>query len=352
MKKSLNIALKLSFAGASLFLIGSLFLVVNPEKKDEVIKNAHADIYTFTGIDEENNFRRAIEAMGIRPRAYDFNGNLMYFGQGNIAGSRSAAETAYKVQDQLVLSGVNSKNYLGEAKNTSLYDPNASAEEKKNSKELREAIFEGELLPYKQGKHFYQMTSMVGLGSLDSFKEKMKGKTKEEILSLDPSENIKGYRYIDISQSEGSRTAEIVAVWTDENYDPKKMLNESDKQSPADPSIPACIGCKRVRRVQALDSSEPYNVNKWVTQATVSQTYDFYLQAMENRGWKESGKQQMLNKFAERIPSIPLKGGRGLALEKNGKVINITILPNKNGGAGVFSIEKYLDNQSFEKSVK
>ena len=353
MKQTFKITIKLLFAATTILVVGALFLMVNPNEKVELIKPVKADIYSFTGIDSENNFRRAIEGMGIKPRSYDLNGNVMYFGNGSVSGSGSAAETAYKVQEQLVASGVNSKNYLGATKDVPIYDPKASAENKSASKELREAIMAGEVMPFKQGKNIQQMTSMMGLGSLEKFKKKTNEMTEQEIRNTDPSSFIKGYRYIEVNQSDNSTNAEIIAIWTDEDYDAAKLLNKKGvKQSAPDPTVPACIGCERMRRFQALEKSEPYNMNKWGTNSTVSDTYDFYVQAMGNRGWKESGKQKMLNKYAELIPSIPLNGGRGLSLEKDGKIINITILPDDKRGTSVFSIEQYLDTQTYEKSKK
>ena len=113
MKHTLYIVVKLLAASSAILLIAFAFLTLTPGE-DKIIEPANADIYSFVGLDEKNNFSRAMQSMGIKPRAYDFNGNIMYFGTTRVPNSRSAREVAEMVQDQLVESGVNRKNYLHE----------------------------------------------------------------------------------------------------------------------------------------------------------------------------------------------------------------------------------------------
>lgn len=349
MKNSTIITLKLIGASSLICLIAFLFMVVSPDEKETLIKTAEADIYMLDGIEDTERFKKAVSAMGIKGRPYDFNGNVMFFGNARIHDSASAEETANLVQQQLVFSGVNKKNYLKyDTQLTTDEQPNAelTEEEAQKAQDYRDAMIAGEVVPTRKTKTLYEMSGVTGIESTKAFAEKTARLSEEEAKGKSLANFINGYRYIEVRQEEGSSTAEILAVWTDDKFDGDKLTNkEGVQQSPPDDKIPACIGCERVRRVQALDKNEPYNINKWVTTSSIDETYDFYLKSMSNRGWKESGKQQKIGKLARALPEVAGIIGRGLSLEKDGEVIEITILPSKKGGAEVFSMEKYMDTQ-------
>lgn len=350
MNNSIKNSLKLLGAATTILCIGGLFLVLNPQQ-DKIIKTATADIYMGGESSDGEKFRDAMLALGIRPRAYDFNGNVMFFGNSRVHRSTSAKETANIVQEQLVYSGVNKQNYLNYKTILNVEKEQGSiTESDENSKNYRDAMLAGELVPTRKDENVYEMSGIVGIQS-DDFSEGTKNLSLEEAKEKSLEDYISGYRYVEVRQDKGKTNAEILAVWTGGKFNSKKMRNKPGaQQSPPDPKVPACIGCKRVRRVQALDKDEPYNLNKWVTHSTIDETYNFYLRSMAARGWKESGKQMMFNKLSTVLPELNNIRGRGLTLEKDGEVINITILPKGNGGAEVFSMEKYGDTQpSLEK---
>lgn len=154
-----------------------------------------------------------------------------------------------------------------------------------------------------------------------------------------------GYRFVDAT-NEDNRRSMMTAVWTDSEFDSAKMENRSVKPQAADPNVPSCFGCERDFRFQSLMENEPFRQNKWtVNHRSLDQTYDFYKQSMSARGWKESGIQGKLDKMAEYFPEINRVHGRSLALEKDGKTMSITILPQKDGSAKVFSMENYKEAQ-------
>ncbi|GEM_PF-1455727 len=354
MKNTAKIAFKLLAASSLICVIGFGFLILNPDKEHELVKNADADIYMLDGIEDRNQFKKAVESMGIKARAYDFNGNIMYFGNTRIHDSRSAAETANLVQEQLVFSGVNKKNYIDHNPILSLKAPKNVLTEAQEAKaqEYRDAMLAGEVVPTRKSNDVIEMSGIMGIKSMDSFNKRIAEIPKSQLKGTSLSDFVEGYRYIEVRQNKGSRTAEIIAVWSeDDKFDPKKLANTSNDQSAPDPKIPSCMGCKRIRRVQALDKNEPYNINKWVTSSNVSETYRFYERAMLNRGWTTSHKQSKINKLARALPEVAGITGKGLSLEKNGEIIEITILPTKNGGAQVFSMEQYMDSQPTLKKL-
>ncbi len=349
MKNTALVIIKLVGAASIICLVALVFLVVSPDEKEALVKTADADIYMLDGSPDKNKYKNAVAALGIKARPYDFNGNIMFFGTARIHNSASAEETANLVQEELVHAGVNKRNYINhQTVLASTMARNLSPEQEIENSESRKAMLAGELVPTRKTKNVYEMSGVLGLGSTaDAFIEKTARMSENEIKGKRVSDLFNGYRYLEVRQDEGSRTAEILTVWTDDDFDAGKLTNEEGvQQSPPDEKIPACVGCKRVRRVAALDKTEPYNINKWNTTSNMDETYDFYLKAMTNRGWKESGKQRVLNKMAELIPNVARLRGRGLSLEKDGEVIEITILPRSTGGgAQVFSMEQYMDTQ-------
>lgn len=336
MKHNLIILSKLIFASSLIFLIGFGFLTLSPQDDGAIVEEANADIYSFAGFDEKHNFSRAMKSIGITPRPYDFNGNLMYFGTTRLPNSRSARESAEMIQRQLVTHGVNKKNYLREEGLKTL-SRNPSKSELLNQKEIFEAMLSGEVLPTKKDNKVYEMSGLIGMESVEEFTKNLKHNRGKSLGDL-----TNGYRYVEIHQSPDSTTAEVLAVWTADDFDSGKMTNDRNaRQSEPDPEIPSCIGCKRIHRVQALAKSEPYNINYWTTNSHPFSTYSFYLNAMENRGWKISEKQNNIDKLSDYIPELQTLSGRSITCEKDSKVIEITITPKDDGGADVMTIEKY-----------
>lgn len=340
MKYIMKTFTKLIIAGTAIIAIIFLFLVAHPAP--EFIQPANADIYSFTGIKEGQEFKNAMESLGIHARAYDFNGNTMFFGTSKIKNSRSARQTAILVQDQLVEKGVNETNYLRNEVTLKNAD-DIKTEDLVKIEKATSAMYKGELVPIRKDNNVYEMSALLGTGALSKFAENAKSRPSATSFA----EFSKGYRYVEVRQSEGSNSAEIIAIWSGENFDSRRMTNEKGAQeSPPDPEIPACMGCQRIRRVQALDKSEPYNINKWTTSATVASTADFYQLAMKSRGWKMSNKQKKVNKLAYHLPLNINLISKSLSFEKEGRTVEITMMPRKNqSGTDVMSIEKYANTQ-------
>ena len=185
------------------------------------------------------------------------------------------------------------------------------------------------------------MSGLTGIKSAATLTKNLKGQTGKSLGDLSS-----GYRYVEIHQSPNSRSAEILAVWTDDNFVAEKMTNTGNaQQSSPDPEIPACVGCKRIHRVQALSKSEPYNINHWTTNSNSYSTFSFYVSAMKRRGWKISEKQNKIDRMSEFLPELNAIKSRSITCEKSTKVIEITITPTSTGGTEVMTIEKYENVQ-------
>ena len=91
--------------------------------------------------------------------------------------------------------------------------------------------------------------------------------------------------------------------------------------------------------MKSLASDEPYTANKFTTNADLDTTYNFYRQAMINRGWNESGFQDKMNKLAQHLPEARIQG-RFLNLEKGDQAMNIIMLPAEDGKVNVYATEE------------
>jgi hypothetical protein len=127
------------------------------------------------------------------------------------------------------------------------------------------------------------------------------------------------------------------------------MDNRSKKPEGPDLDVPACFGCERDFRVQSLAPDEKLSSNKWTArQASIAKTSEFYERSMRARGWELSKAQQNMDKIAKYFPEIRDIPGRSLSMERDGSSMMITVLPNPNGGADVFSLQDQ-DGQMLSK---
>lgn len=356
MKDIAIVAGKLTTAGVLLCGIGWVILTqdVTPQAEIEVAP-ARADIIDAV-FKDGNEFTRAMASLGFAPRAYDMNGNVMYFASG-YSEDKTPHEVMNIVQEQLVFYGVNSKNWLehepvaeqlakhGEYQQ--IFDPTKPYDKEKFRKlendGMSNAMLKGEVVPMRSDSNYIMMGGVTP--------NKDVGKIVKEYQNAGARSPIRdylgGYRFIDATAEPGERRTMITAVWTDEDFDAKKMDNRAFKQQPADPNVPACVGCQREFRVQSLQENEPFRQNKWTAKnAGMDDTYSFYQRAMASRGWRESGVQQKLSKLAEFFPQIAQIPGRTLNLEKDGKNMTIVLLPAPDGGTQVYSNEQYDDAQT------
>lgn len=346
----LKTLLKLGVTGGVIFLIGLLSLTQSAEDSSELgeVKEAGADIADLSNVRDGKEFARALASLGLRPRAYELNGNVMYFASGTAHG-KTPDEVVDIIQDELVAYGVNSRNYSQDSptqeaiRGVDWSKPN-NGRVFEETKELANAMLKGELVPIMRARNSVRMAAVTpGQSMEDVFK--YYHDRPEKIRDL-----LGGYRYIDV-MADGRNSTDITAVWTDEEFSAAKMENRAFKPAAADLNVPVCMDCERDIKFKSLNNDEPYRSNKWRANTGTTELYNFYKASMSNRGWKEGGVQPKIDRLAELIPEVAEIQGRVLSMEKDGKSMQIAILPDE-GGSEVFSFEEYKGAQSIYEARK
>lgn len=353
---------KLALAGGVVFGIGFAFVTLDPAAPEKGTAEAEADIADFTLIPttETQKFTAAMANLGLRPRRYDYNGNVLYFSSGY--SKESPRELLHVVQEELVRTGVNEKNHA------ELKPTQQGLEDVRrffaldNAKELQtderadalwsqivpssEALLTGDVVPTKVSDNHLRM---IGFDMNKQFESPKDLVGSEEMKRKRPVQGLMGgYKYFEAHWEDTSRTSAITAVWSDEDFDPQRMEGPGD--SPPDPNVPPCIGCERDFRVQSLEPDEPFQANMFTTKSTVSETYEFYRSTMEQRGWRESGVQprmQTLERFLPELREVN-RLGRVLSLEKDGESLQLAILPDGVQRVNVLTNHEEGDAQTTE----
>ncbi len=342
---------KLGIAGATIFGIGFAFVTLDPEDPQHGATEATADIGDFSTVqlNKSQRFTSAMAGMGFKPRRFDYNGNLLYFASGYT--DMKPRGIMSEVQEVMVEAGVNEKNHTntrplqaGYQSAGVLIDPQRRPD--KPTKEYHEGFWEvlsgandglmnGDLVPSAVSDDH---VLMVGVdldgkhGTIEETIENPQMQKEAPVKSL-----MGGYRMVEAHWEEDARASAITAVWTGDDFDPDRMLGPGD--SPADPDVPACIGCQRDFRVRSLEKDEPFQSNMWYGLGSVDRTYDFYVDTMKQRGWREAGVQPKLERIEPYMPELREANqlGRLLSMEKDGQTMNVTILPSEDGKVHVIS---------------
>ncbi len=350
--KTIKAFAKLAVTGAIIFGLAFLAATQDPSSDLGEVSSATADIGWFSVGDDGHNFSRAIAASGLEPRPYDLNGNRMYFAAGK--SNLQPADVEASMQKIFVEQGVNSENHTGipamqnSAAKVDFRSEGAAEQLAQKTGDAARLLMKGEVLPMVRNKHYVSMMGYDWRMSEDELVEKLeKGELSKE--QFHPDYMIKGYKFVDATSEAGGSA--VTAVWTDQDFDAKKMNNESFKQVAPDPSVPACVGCERDFRFQSLAKNEPYSANRWTTNQSPDEALRFYRTAMAERGWTESGSTDVLARLAEKLPSVAAIQGRHLHVRKGDKSMVITLIPNGRGGTEIVSNERYEGASSLLEAV-
>lgn len=338
--------MKLALAGGVICAIG--FVVVaqdaSPDSTPGEVRSAQADIADLASGRDGTEFSRAMLALGFKPRTYDLNGNVMHFASGYVE-DKTPTEAMNIVQEEMVQYGVNSRNWLKEAPlarsvaNQEMADRlREQPEAIDRHQEQAEAMLDGELVVMRHERDYISVGSVDPRKGMDEVWSDYAAAGGEKPMR----DQLGAYRFVDATAEPELNRTLMTAVWTQKEFDSAKLENRAFKQQPADPNVPACVGCERSFRMQSLDSDEHFNHNLWTTRdQSLDRTYEFYSRAMAARGWRESGVQAKLNRLAVHLPEVAALPGRTMNFEKDGKQLTMTLLPSVDGGTAVFSSEEY-----------
>lgn len=339
---------KVGAAGGVIFAIGFAFVTQDPKVEEVGPAKAQADIQDFIGAPASKSakFTEAMVGLGLTPRTYDFNGNVMYFAVGTSHKGVKPMEMMDKIQEHLVDYGVNKKNHsdmvpMQQQARKINWDEASQSDEKMHAafeplaKAADPLLDDGDIVPVHVSEHYVEMVGVDTNRDLKDPAALAEDESNRKVRNL-----MGGYKYIDATW-DGDRT-EITAVWTAEDFSAERHEGEGLGQSPPDPDVPTCMGCVRDYRMQTIDKSDAFQANMFATNVDVEQTYQFYKRAMVDRGWYETGAQPMMDRLAEYMPELRevQHQGRILNLERDGQAMQLAIIPDAEAGTRVLTLHE------------
>lgn len=309
-----------AFAAAGLLAVGLSTTVWSP---GQGVSPSQADILDLLGSDPSSGrrFERALKQLGHEPpRAFDINGNTIYFSVNHI--DKSPQEVLRRYQQEFVHQQLNTRAYLnpGEA----------------NTQQGRLDMLTGGIVPLEITPGYISM----GGGVTDNFAQNA---SQLDDLSRDLARGtrerkFRAYRHIEAFQEPRSRFTTVVASWSDDKFDYRRMLVSSKVAGQAgDPSIPACPGCVRLQRFEDLDPQLDYVEHIFTGPVEFNKTVAFYERALHARGWLAAPTTDLLQdarRMQLDVPSVEFRQyyrpGRQLNLmvyfnEKHETVAHLTL---------------------------
>lgn len=267
----------LGFAGAGLVAVLLSATIWAP---GEGVSTSQADILDlFTGSDRPNaSFERALKSLGHEPpRAFDINGNTVYFSISQV--DQSLDEVLRRYQDEFVYQKLNARTYL--------------TQDDAGTQQALQDMLTGGIVPLEIGPEHLAM----GGGLTEN-----KARNPEQLTKLQGAysrgeidKKFRAYRHIEAFRDSSERYTTVVASWSDNKFDYRKMLPGSDVPGQnVDPQIPACPSCLRVQRFEDLDPNADYTEHIFIGERAPGQVLDFYHKVLSEQGWLRSDAAHLL----------------------------------------------------------
>lgn len=304
--------LKLAGAGATVFTIALGMTVLQPTI-DEPVKTAQADIamFNFAPKSQQQRFVASLKRAGLeKPRAYDHNGNKLFFS--TTTTTESPREVLERMQRTFVEEGVNDAVHLSPMTmfNTDALldavDRNDRVALHQQSRAVTETAaavsdYIGGVVPIMVDP---TRVVMVGASTNDGadtpeewLQEVVKGyAAKPPQAKFNLAAEVNAMRYVE-AFVEG-RATRVVAVWSDENYDPRKIVDVGEDLN-VDLEIPACPGCSRLYNIDG-ESEADYSTTAYTSPSnSVEQMVSFYDRSLAAKGWQLSPNADALEVFEQ-----------------------------------------------------
>jgi len=297
------------FAGAGLVVVGLSAAVWTP---GQGVVSSQADILDLFSAEDnpQADFQRALKHLGHEaPRAYDINGNTVYFSISNV--DKKPIEVLKRYQDEFLHQKLNTRTYI----NLSQAD----------SQQARQDMLTGGIIPSTISEQYVAMGGGITENSAQTPAELLKLQSAYQ--SGEVEKKFRGYRFIEAFQSPGARYTTVVASWSDDKFDYRKMLPGSPVPGQnADPLIPACPGCTRLHRFTDLDPARDHSDHIFISPASLQQTLSFYERALSARGWELEPTAKLLKEA--RQDDLSLSNAQILLYRRAGRALSLTIYPN------------------------
>lgn len=313
------------------------------------VQEAEADIWglEFGEKSKHERFIQTLQAVGMEhPRAYDWNGNRVFFS--TMTTSESPKAVLRKFQGEFARTGVNKKAHNELPDNfsfESIQDINSQPPhlQKKSKKELeayldwQDDLWSGGVVPIVDRADMVQMIGTTTIKGADSsfgaVKEIMKSATRR------PDRNIKAMRYIDAMREKDGSTR-VTSVWSDNELKMGKFNDDEEfvDRVHSSTTVPACMGCKRLMRFEGVSAEKGYVANIYEGTTDPKGTLDFYDTALKNRGWQPTDSTLVMQE-ARKMGMIPPDVGEMNIYARGSQFITVTAQPAANGKTHVEVME-------------
>lgn len=336
--------LKIAGAGATIFAIGLGMVVLQPAPEAPVAP-AQADIasFSFAPKSQQQRFIDTLMQEGLEePRAYDHNGNKMFFS--TTTTEETPRQVLERFQRGFVENGLNEAVHLSPLADVEV-ETFLAAQRRNDQRELgRQAKktefgfsqlndFVGGMVPVVVDDTRVIMTGATTSNRADNWMEYFKemSRTRDELKAdgrkFDPSEAIDAMRYVEAFR-EGKRTR-IVAVWSDEDYQAKKMVNKGEDLN-VDPDLPSCPGCSRLYNVEG-ETEKDYTTAAYKGPGrSVDQVVAFYDRVLRDKGWRLSPTAHVID-AAERAGMKERTDGKMLQYVRGREFLTVVAWPGEEG---------------------
>lgn len=299
----------LLFAGAGLVVVGLSATVWAP---GDGVSVSQANILDLFSADDnpQAGFQRALKHLGHEPpRAFDINGNTIYFSVNHI--DKKPIEVLKRYQDEFHHQKLNSKSYI------TLADA--------DTQQARQDMLTGGIIPSRISEHYVAMGGGLTGNS---------ARTREELAGLeaqyqrgDIANKFSAYRHVEAFQNPGARYTTVVASWSDEKFDYRKMLAGSQVPGQnVDPRIPVCPGCTRLQRFTDLDPEANHSDHIFIGTSSVDKILSFYERSLSARGWQLEPVAELLKNAHREDPA--LSNAQMLLYRREDGALRLTVYPN------------------------
>lgn len=350
LREFIIIVLKLGISGAIIAALAVGFIVISGEGDISEAQATIFDLQTEAAAEHED-FERVMEESGLEPSPYDMNGNHVQFAAAD--SPLSPMELSENYQRRLQRAGINSKVYNQPLIPSDGHhaSPQEILGDTEQVLEQMDAFLSGELVPITMEDDYVTMGGLVPDrdfdGDEEEFREQWQANMRDnfedgeelfehlqratDIEGIDFEDNIAGFRFLDAQrQDHPQMQSQVTATWSDNDFDASRMNDPQAMERRPGAEVPACIGCERSNRLEALNEDEPYVLNQFHTSAPSHDVGQFYREAMQNRDWQPSESDQIINEFAAHVPELQQMSGETMTFERGEESLTIYISEDPN----------------------
>ncbi len=331
-RTSLWAGTKLAIAGATLVAIGWSVITFYPSTG---VKQSEADVYWGSSFKRTSTqkFASTLQELGHEaPRSYDYNGNTVFFSARTT--TQSPAELLVEYQRAFTRSGVNERPYL-EASEDGGPRPQDSPEQfKKLTDERGLAQLSGQLVPSVINDDYVMMSGGLIKGEPTTCKAAEAVLEKNLADGLPFEDLFQAYRAVEIMRSaDDPNVTYVTASWSDTGLDIRKHHPDEASQflaASADTNVPSCPGCQRLTRFAGSGREDSYITNVFESPQHYTSVTNFYLEAMKNRGWRETDASALTRQALEHtdLRDMPQQA---IQLVRGEEFLTVSIEPTESG---------------------